>query len=107
MAGVATEGREEPFAVLCQRHSAGRAGEPLLVVVGTEDDDVANHRGVIGTAILSAEEVVGSGCGGLEPDRSIAARNGFALHAKCGDRKAVKHVLRNQSQLNGAAGGHV
>src|SRR5580698_6575994 len=56
---VATHAGKESLAVLRQRHAAGRLLSPLGIVIWTQHSDFANHRRVIRSAVLCAEDMVG------------------------------------------------
>src|ERR1035441_9694664 len=107
VAGVAAKAGEEALAILGERVAAGGTGQPLLEVVWREHHDVTDHLRVVSAAVLGAKEVIGAGRGGFKPDSRVSARNGFTLDAECGDREAVKHVLRDEGQLDWLAGGHM
>ena len=70
-------------------------------------DHLADHLGVIGAAVLRAEQVIRARLGRLEPDRGVAARDYVHLRAECGNIKGVQHVLRNQRHAHGFADGNV
>ena len=100
VAGVATEAGEEALAVLRQRcrwwnWPATSCSRPASMT--TMSPIIC---GVVGAAVLSAEEVIGSRRRGFKPHGRVAARNGFALHAEGGNGEAVEHVLRDEGELD-------
>ena len=76
------------------------AREPGGVVRPAHHRHAADHRRMVGAAILRAEQAVGSGLGGAEPERLISARQNVVLDPEGRDRKIVDHILGCHQQLN-------
>src|SRR6185503_20047970 len=99
--GTAKAG-EQALSVLRERCAARGTGEPVLVVVGSHDDDITDHVRVVSAAVLGAEQVIRAGCCGLKPNGGVATRNGLTLYAEGGNRETVEDVLGNKGELNSA-----
>src|SRR5262245_11619895 len=67
-------------------------GEPRVELVPGQDVDLAGHLVVAPPAQLGADEVVGAGLGGLEPDRDVHARHRVLLQAEVRHEEAVQDV---------------
>ena len=70
-----------------------------LIFRRLHDDDLADHAGVVGAAVLRAEQVIGARPRRLEPDGGVAAGQDVHVDAEVRHEKAVDHVLGGQQQL--------
>ena len=91
---------EQPGAALRQRALHAAALQPRLVVRRLQHDHVADHAGVVGAAVLGAEDVVRAGRLRLEPELGVAPGNRVHLGAERREVQAVKHVLGADRDLD-------
>src|SRR5262249_3893381 len=66
-----------------------------------------DHARVVGSAILSAEQMIGARLGRLEPQVRVPARQDVSLDPEGRDVKVVDDVLGGHHELHGSAGGNV
>ena len=76
------------------------AGEPRLVIRRLHRDNLADHLRVIGSTILSTEQVIFARAGRLEPFRHKTSGHDILLDAKRWNEKIMDHILRRQDQLH-------
>src|SRR5690348_2570738 len=62
---------------------------------------------MVSAAVLRAEQIIDSGLSGLEPQRTVTARQHVLLDAEGGHKEAVDYVFGDHGQLDGAAHRHV
>src|ERR1700750_2033320 len=96
--GTAELGKN-PFAGGRERASRASA-HPGFILSGLHDLLRADHAGVLGTAILGAEQVVAARLSRTEPGDRVASRHHVLLHAELRNEEAVDHILRSQDQLD-------
>ncbi len=82
-------------------------GQPVLIVAGVHEGDLAAHHRVVGAAIFGAVEVVGPDPVGLEPHLGVAVGQGGDLHPHRRQVEGVDHVLADDPQLDRLADGQV
>ena len=68
-------------------------GSNSISAIRFQDNDAADHAGVVGDAILGAEQVMSPGTDRLEPDGGIALRQHVHVNAKLRTEKTVNHIL--------------
>ena len=102
MTGVARELLEERRSALGQR-SFTTSCKPALIRRRLHHGHRADHPGVIGTAVLGTEDVVGPDLGGLEPQLHVPTWDGVDLGSESREIQAVQHVFRSHRDLDRAA----
>src|SRR5262249_33127963 len=81
--------------------------KPRGVIGGLHHSDPTNHDGVVGAAILRAEEMVPAGSSGTEPHGVVVAGNDIHLDAEGGDGEVMNYVFAAHDKANIAASGNV
>ena len=100
VAAAAPQAAEQIGAFGRKRPVRGLEPEPLLVGCRLHDDDLTTHLGVVGAAELRAEQMIGAGLVGLEPQGRVAARQDVLLDPQCRKVEAVDHVLGDHGELD-------
>ena len=104
MAGVARQLLEQRRAALGERAFAA-ARQPALKCGRLHDDHRPDHARVVGAAILRAEDVIGPGSRGLEPELHVAAGDRVDLGAEGREVQAVQDILDVTVMVTGRPAG--
>ena len=89
MAGVATKLFKLALTSLDHGFPADATAKPLLIVLRFHDCNLADHGGVLRTAVFSAKKVILAHFSGFEPQCGIAAGNDILFGPECGNIKAM------------------
>ncbi len=87
--------------------ACGLVGEPFRVIGGRITTMSPSMRGMLGAAILRAEQAENAGLGGVEPDLGIASRQHVLLDAESRDEERVDDVLGGHHQPDRLADGNM